>query len=115
MIKLFINIQSFSDIITNSSSELFAVIESEKFLDRIKSLFDMLIPNQDSDLTPVIRIFNDCKDDWHHKPELDIKSDRWIEINLPYHQESYTIFFKTGMEAILDQKFGKENYIIKYA
>ena len=50
-VLLRINIQSFSDVITNSSSEIFCTITG----DDLKAIYDLLkpiLPGRDSDLEP---------------------------------------------------------------
>ena len=59
MFKLIIPIQSLSDVVTNSSSELFCTIFSDTQLEQIYGLFDDLFGyNDDSELGPTVRIIN---------------------------------------------------------
>ena len=54
-VLLRINIQSFSDVITNSSSEIFCTITG----DDLKAIYDLLkpiLPGRDSDLEPTLHM-----------------------------------------------------------
>lgn len=100
--KIIINLQSWSDIITNSSSELFATITSEDgdISEEIYHIIDSLFGwNQEYELTPVVSYIEDTKN---------------IEIDLPYRLDTYKTFYKEGFKALLDEKIGKDNYKIIY-
>lgn len=94
MLQLRINIQSFSDVITNSSSEIFCTITGND----LKAIYDLLkpiLPGRDSDLEPTLHM-----------------EENAITLWLPYG-DSPTEFYKAGLEAILDKYF-KDNYKIEY-
>ena len=100
-----IKIQSLSNLITNSSSEVFCCITSDK-LEEIVALLSPLFPNHDSEMGPTLHYW---------KPgEWDDDSPSLISIEFPIGMEGYEKFYKKGLEAILDQVFGSENYYIKY-
>ena len=92
-VLLRINIQSFSDVITNSSSEIFCTITG----DDLKAIYDLLkpiLPGRDSDLEPTLHM-----------------EDNIITLWLPYGEYAVE-FYKEGLEAILDKYF-KDNYKIE--
>lgn len=95
-IKYLIPIQSFSDIITNSSSEIFCTIGGTD-LDAIYQLLKPLFPSEYgySDMEPTLYM-----------------EDNVITLWLPYGEQPVD-FYKAGLEAILDKYF-KDNYIIEY-
>lgn len=96
--KITIKIQSVSDIITNSSSEVFCIISSDTKLEAIKELLKPLFADEgDSDLYPSTYT--------NHRGELEI----W----LPYGMDYQTEFYKSGLVAILDKYF-KDNYKIDW-
>lgn len=96
--KIILKIQSLSDIITNSSSEVFCSIDSNdpKIKEQIFGLMKNLFPGSDSDMEPTVNIYNEA-----------------IEVWLPYDTTLFT-FYKAGIEAILNERFGKGNYTIDY-
>lgn len=96
--KITLKIQSLSDIITNSSSEVFCSINSNN-PEIKKQIFDLmknLFPGSDPDMEPTVDIYDEA-----------------IEVWLPYDTTSLT-FYEAGIEAVLNERFGKENYIIDY-
>lgn len=96
--KITLKIQSLSDIITNSSSEVFCSITSNDSEIK-KQIFDLmknLFPGSDPDMEPTVDIYDEA-----------------IEVWLPYDTTSLT-FYEAGIEAILNERFGKENYTIDY-
>lgn len=95
--KLRIKIQSFSDIITNSSSEVFCRISSDLFQKEILKLLKSLLPGQDSDLEPTVTVFDDA-----------------VEVSLPVDMYEQKEFYKAGIEAILEKYFSSEMYEILY-
>lgn len=87
-----IKIQSISDIITNSSSEVFCKITGDN-IDKVWSILQPLFPGTDSELEPVLRYYED--NEWDEGvPEL-------IALDFPYGLESASEFYKAGLEAIL--------------
>lgn len=96
--KIILKIQSLSDIITNSSSEVFCSINSNDSEIK-KQIFDLmknLFPGSDPDMEPTVDIYDEA-----------------IEVWLPYDTTSLT-FYEAGIEAVLNERFGKENYTIDY-
>ena len=90
-----INIQSFSDVITNSSSEIFCTISGAD-LDSIYELLKPLFPSYGySDMEPTLYM-----------------EDGVITLWIPYGEQPVD-FYKAGLEAILDKYF-KDNYTIEY-
>ena len=88
MMRLFLNqdikIQSFSDIITNSSSELFCQITGDN-LDTINEILSEIIKGADSEFDPTIYYNGD-----------------YIDINIPYGYSEIAIkFMKDGLKSIL--------------
>lgn len=89
-----IPIQSFSDVITNSSSEIFCAITGND-LKAIYELLKPMIPGRDSDMEPTLHMEGDAVTLW-----------------LPYG-DAPVEFYRAGLEAILDKHF-KDNYKIEY-
>lgn len=110
--KIIINIQSISDLITNSSSELFCRIES----DNIEDIYNLLEPifswDAEYEIDPVLNlrekedIDDYCLDDYKDYP------DKWIEIDMPYSLDKQYSFYKAGLEAILKEHFNNQYKII---
>lgn len=93
-VLLRINIQSFSDIVTNSSSEIFCTITGDNLVE-IYELLKPLLPGYDSEMEPTLYMEENAVTLW-----------------LPYGE--YVVeFYKAGLEAILDKYF-KDNYKIEY-
>ena len=127
--KIIIPIQSVSDLITNSSSELFATIDADKeVLEDIYELINCLFGyDQESERTPVVTLckrptkseiedrYNLGYYSWRYYDTVDIYSlpENWIEIEMPYRFSECESFFKAGLDAILKEKFGN-NFKIKY-
>lgn len=111
--KIIIPIQSMSDVITNSSSELFCTIFSEKHLDDIYKFFKEYVGVGYSDESLSIYL--------EHKDEtFDVDSDyykdypdNWIEIHIPYDYCNVSDILQVGLEAILKNKF-KNGYKIVF-
>ncbi len=97
--KIKIKIQSINDIITNSSSEVICRIDSndDKIKESIYELLSGLLPGDDSERDATVSI-------WDDKIVIDVPIDQWSSI----------AFYRAGIDAILSEKFGKENYIIEY-
>ena len=85
--KIIIKIQSVSDIITNSSSEVFCTITGSD-IDAIKELIFPLFPNKNSEMGPTAS-FND--------------ETNCIEIDMPYGIEGFEEFLRLGLEVYLDK------------
>lgn len=130
--KIIIPIQSYSDIITNSSSELFCVITSDNKLREIHDLLDLIVGfNQEFEITPVVNYINKENEvakingrNWGAEYILEdineflIKNkdlpDNFIEIDFPYCLKKCKTFYIQGLKAILNEQFGENNYIIKF-
>lgn len=112
-VKVIIPVQSMSDVITNSSSELFCTIFSEKHLDDIYKFFKEYIGVGYSDES--LSIYLEYKDE-----TFDVDSDyykdypdNWIEIHIPYDYSNVTSILQAGLKTILESKF-KDNYKIVF-
>lgn len=89
-------IQSASDIITNSSSEIFCYIKG----DHLSAIYDLLMGlfgGGEHEISPVV--------------ELDEKD--CISIYLPYSHIDQSSFYEAGLTAILDKHF-KDLYTIEF-
>ena len=95
--KIKINIQTVSDIITNSSSEVFCTIKGQD-IKAIKDIIIPLFPNTDSEIGPIAYL-------------NEVYS--CIVIEIPYGLDGVTDFYKEGLEAILD-KYLEGHYNIEY-
>lgn len=104
-LTIVINIQTLGDVITNSSSEVFCWITSNR-LNEIVEILKPLFPNTDSEMGPTLNVYEEGY--W------DEDSTPCISIDFPYGMEGYEEFYRRGLKAILDQYFGSENYSIKY-
>lgn len=93
-------ILSISDVITNSSSEVFCIInhDNKKIL---QDIYDELSHILDEDY------YSDYRPSIHHNEEED-----YLELWMPYHLSESEAFYKAGLEAILREKF--EDYTINY-
>ncbi len=102
--KIIIPIQSFSDIITNSSSEVFCRITSKNQLDKIfKFLSKLFIHDKYSDEYPSIQ-YIEKNEDYTSEYYKDYPS-YWIELELPYSYKAVESFYKAGIEVILKENF----------
>lgn len=95
-VLLSINIQSFSDVVTNSSSEIFCTITGND----LDSIYELLKP-----LFPSSYGYSDME------PTLDME-DGVITLWIPYGEQPVD-FYRAGLEAMLDKHF-KDNYKIEY-
>ena len=93
--KIKINIQTVSDIITNSSSEVFCTIKGQD-IKAIKDIIIPLFPNTDPEMGPIAYLNEE---------------DSCVVIEIPYGLDGVTDFYKEGLEAILDKYFGGHYYI----
>lgn len=100
-----IKIQSISDIITNSSSEVFCTITG-KDIEAIADLLRPLFSDSDPELCPFMDFWNEG--------EWDEDSPAQIQISIPYGYGGVEDFYKAGIEALLDKHFGVNNYSIDY-
>lgn len=121
LVRINIFIQSLSDVITNSSSELFAVIISDTKLNEIYKIIDNLFGyDQEVEMTPCVDLFLPNKDDepshkcWnYYEDDKNKYPNGHIQIDFPYRLEEAETFYKYGLEAILKEKFG-DNFKIEY-
>ena len=93
--KIKINIQTVSDIITNSSSEVFCTIKGQD-IKAIKDIIIPLFPNTDSEMGPIAYLNEE---------------DSCVVIEIPYGLDGIADFYKEGLEAILDKYLGGHYYI----
>lgn len=112
MSGLNIKVQSVSDIITNSSSEVFCRIESDNSLDLIKEILRPLFDS--GDYSPYItevdlddEEFEEWCSDWETRTPR-----KWLEVNMPYALTDTIEFYKAGLEAILANKVPNDYQII---
>lgn len=116
-----IPIQSFSDLITNSSSEIFQTIEgSEETINKIYDILSPLFKDDgwyDEDMpTMKVRYKSKVEEDpeeyGFEDTELSDLPKAWIELWLPYGLSGCENFFKVGVKALLESNNIKD-YIIK--
>lgn len=102
--KIVIKIQSVSDIITNSSSEVFCTITGKD----TKSIYEILSPlfKGDPEFAPYL--------DYWEENEYDEGAPEMITLNIPYSCLEVSEFYKEGIEALLTKYFGEGNYEIDY-
>ena len=98
MKQLLIPIQSFSNIITNSSSEIFCIIKGDKetilFINNL--LFNLLGKN----------VYDE--EQWEKLPEYS------IQISLPYNLWRCHTFFEEGLKALLENSEVKNKYKLDF-
>ena len=118
-VNIVINIQSFSDIITNSSSELFCTVSgNEDVILFINNLLSSLFKDDEyySEDTPTYSFL--CKSNldkeefsekqWKELPEYS------IQINLPYSLGTCEPFFREGLKALLENSEVKGKYKLDF-
>ena len=101
-----IKIQSISDIITNSSSEVFCTITG-KDLEVAYQVLKPFFPGEDSEMEPTMSYYE--KGEWD-----DEDSPPQVVIWMPYGFDGVTTFYRAGLKAFLDQAIGENNYSIDY-
>ena len=109
MVKIIIPIQSISDVITNSSSELFCTIFSNKHLDDIYKFFREYIGVGYYDESLSIYLKHKDEDDDYYKDY----PDDWIEMYIPYDYCNVSDILQVGLKAVLENKF-KDGYKIVF-
>lgn len=112
-----IPIQSVSDIITNSSSEVFCTINANKdTLEQINKILSRVIRYYNYDeCEPSLRYKTKeelLEDGWYTEEDLADKPDQWIEIDMPYSMLGCESFYKAGIKALLDVNNIKDYQII---
>jgi len=102
-----INIQSFSDIITNSSSELFCKVHANKEeLGEIEYVLNSIFKDCDTEA--------DIRDYTYNDDYKEIKCKPYVKFDLGYHVGLDNDIVKVVIESVLDKKIGKDNYTIEY-
>ena len=101
-----IKVQSISDIITNSSSEVFCTITG-KDLEVAYQVLKPFFPGEDSEMEPTMSYYE--KGEWD-----DEDSPPQVVIWMPYGFDGVTTFYRAGLKAFLDQVIGENNYSIDY-
>lgn len=96
-----IYIQSISDIITNSSSEVFCKITSENNLNDIYEFLKEIFPSDDYEMDPVVDYY-------------DTADEPYIYIDIPYHMEEMCNLLKHGLPPMLKDKFSNSEFKIDY-
>lgn len=101
-------IQSISDIITNSSSEVFCRIESENSLEAIKDLLDVVFNpwRSEWEIDPIVTLYN--KNNMEYPEVYEDCPEKWIEIDMPYSKNDVLTFYESGLEALLKEAFGTD-------
>lgn len=113
MYRIIIPIQSLSDVVTNSSSELFCTIFSDTQLEEIYELFDDLFGhNKYSEEGLTVRLINKSDDYCYQEEDYNKFPESWIEINIPYSSFDASSFYEAGIRAILTDKFS--DYILNF-
>lgn len=103
VIMVKIPIQSFGDIITNSSSETFCTITSDE---KLNDIFDAL--------TTTIGSKRYSEDNIYVYKNFDEETNKeYIMIDIPYDAFNYSDLIGIGIEAFLDKHF-KDQYKLKY-
>lgn len=92
------NILSISDVITNSSSEVFCTIH-HKDNEVLEEIYEALLHLMSSE----------CYDEYY--PSVQ-HNEGDLEVWMPYHLMDFEEFFRAGLEAILDKHF--KDYTITY-
>lgn len=117
MFKQTVKIQSFTDLITNSSSETFCRIRSKEYVEEIYETLKGVLPGDDTDYEPVVYLDKIDEEDRDWLPEDFLKElgpeEKCARLELPY-SIWYPTFFKHGIEAILKEKFPNGSYTILY-
>ncbi len=110
--RYLINIQSISDLITNSSSETFCKITADKGI--LETIEDLLYPlfgtEYEYDVVLDMKSKEDIDPEWCDN--YDKLPEQWIEINMPYRLDDLSIFYRKGLEAILEENFSGQYKII---
>ena len=110
-LKITFLIQSESDIITNSSSEVFLRIgaDDSAINESIYSLLKELLPGNDPELTPHVWRTIGIDEDGYY---ADTSREYWVLVELPYGIECEE-FIEAGITAILEKHFKNNDYIIE--
>lgn len=104
-----IKLQSFGDVITNSSSEVFCTISSVN-IEHILEILEPIFAGCDEDIDPTLDYYKAGE----YEYDLDEYNEQpFIQIRLPHGTLCYQLY-KEGIESILDKYIGKNNYTIVY-
>lgn len=105
-----IKIQSFSDVITNSSSELFCTIFSDNHLNDIyKFLKNIITDRYDGESISMCLRGKETED---YLDKYKDYPDTWIEVDVPYDYSNILEVLQVGLEAMLENKFKDEYKIV---
>lgn len=96
-------VQSFGDIITNSSSETFCTITSDDYLDSIYAALKAIIgpDGYSEDNISVDKIVDEDS------------GEVYLDVSVPYDASNYSNLIGAGIRAILDEGF-KDKYNIEF-
>lgn len=114
--KIIIPIQSLSDIITNSSSELFCVVfdtDTQKYKSIIESWFNDYDYGFDVEISDD-RYAEECLFGDESEERLPFKG-KCLIVHVEQHQTVCGEFLKEGMTAMLNKHIGKDNYKVIYS
>lgn len=104
-----------SDIITNSSSEVFCRITSQNELEQIYNFLKRIFPGDEYEIDTVVEIRN-LDDEMDILYDEDIKElsphKQHIAIEVPYHLEDLGSLIKIGLPTILKEKFPSEDFTV---
>ncbi len=104
-----IKLQSFGDVITNSSSEVFCTIVGTN-IEYILEILKPIFIGCEEGIDPTLDYFK--KGEYEY--DLDAYNDYpFIQIRLPQGTLCHQLY-KEGIESILDKYIGKTNYTIVY-
>ena len=108
--KIKVNIQSYSDIITNSSSELFCSIYSDDLnnINRIENLLASIFQDDCGDTYVNISTSRYDNDD------NEIETNPYVELHLGYHVGISDEYIRATLIPYLDNKIGSGNYKIEF-
>ena len=111
MVKIKINIQSFSDIITNSSSELFCSVygNDQINIDELKSILETIFVCDYDEGYIAKRDY-----EYDSKTGEEIGCKPYLEVMLGYHNGISDEYLRATLELYLDSKIGSGNYKIEF-
>lgn len=104
-----IKLQSFGDVITNSSSEVFCTISGTD-IEHILKILEPIFAGCDEGIDPTLDYYKAGE----YEYDLDEYNEQpFIQIRLPHGTLCHQLY-KEGIESILDKYIGKNNYTIVY-
>jgi len=104
--RIKILIQSFSNIITNSSSELFCKVHGKDLSD-IEYILDTIFSDCDTSASIVDEVYDRELDEY-------VSCTPYVEFNLGCHLDLEGDLVKLVIEHKLNKSIGEGNYIIEY-